>query len=563
MRASRIFGVVAAGLAALSGVGAGVAYVAGDFGSAGAPAARPGSRAGAATAAAARGAAIGANAAMVATTPAGWAEAIRAEDARAGSPGWKVGAARGNRPGLEAYADRVSVLPGQPVGLYVNVKVAGPVTVRAFRMGWYGGSGARLVWSGTAAAHPQPRAATLNAALADAGGMRATGAALAPWHLTTLVSTAGWPEGDYLFRLDTALASRYVPVTVRSADAHGRVLLVAGTMTWQAYNLWGGRSLYKSAPGSSAGRSFAVSYDRPYAGEFGAGHFLRFDLGLAQVGERSALPLAWTTDYDLARDPGLLAGAAAVVFGGHAEYWTGALHDAVIAAVGRGTNLAVFGANTSYWRVRLAGRAIGVPGQPSRRDGAPRIVVGAKDASMDPLARSDPGGATARFRDPPGARPEELLTGMRYDCFPASAPWTVSDPTWWGYAGAGLHAGEAFPGVVAPESDRVYPAADRPKPMSVVAYSRFSCRGHLTAQTSVYWVAPSGAGVFDAGTMNWVCAAALECTVPQPQRAGAVLARVTQTILAGFDVARAGVRHPARDTVSRYWLPAGNTTGAA
>jgi hypothetical protein len=47
----------------------------------------------------------------------------------------------------------------------------------------------------------------------------------------------------------------------------------------------------------------------------------------------------------------------------------------VVAAVGRGANLAVFGANTAYWRARLAGRTLGLAGQPDRRDGRPRFVV--------------------------------------------------------------------------------------------------------------------------------------------------------------------------------------------
>ncbi len=493
--------------------------------------------------------------------PATWAAVLQAENARPGLPGWMIQRRRGTAPGLDAYADRVSVLPGETVGLYVNG--SGPITVRALRMGWYGGVGARLVWSGSAVAHPQPAAVTISAPLADAGGIRATRTMTARWHPTTLLSTTGWPEGEYLIRIDNRTASRFVPLTVRSADAQGRVLLVAGTMTWQAYNRWGGRSLYQGDGDRFAARSFAVSYDRPYADEFGAGHFLPFDLPLDQIGEQHGLPLAWITDYDLARDPSILDGAAAIVFGGHAEYWTGPMWDAVLAAAGRGTNLAVFGANTAYWRVRLAGRALGVPGDRGRSGGLPRIIVGAKDAALDPLAKTDPGGATTRFRAVPHARHEELLTGLRYDCFPAAAAWTVSDPGWWGFAGAGLHAGESLPGVVGPESDRVYTLPDRPRPMEVVAYTRFSCRGRATAQTSAYWVAGSGAGVFTAGTMNWTCAAGHRCTIPRPRRAAAVLSRITANILAAFAHPRAGLTHPATDTVSRYWLPPGNTTGAA
>jgi hypothetical protein len=495
------------------------------------------------------------------TTPAGWAAAVAAENALPGTHAWWPSEA-GNRPGVEAYLDRVSVRPGDKVGLYVNA--SGTVTVTALRIGWYGGSGSRQIWRGSAVAAPQPAKATLSAPLADLGGMTGTRAVVAPWKLTTLLDTTGWPEGQYLIRVDRAGAARVVPLTVRSADAHGRVLLVAATMTWQAYNLWGGASLYKGGSDESFGaRSFAVSYDRPYADGYGAGHYIGHDLGVDQVAEQDALPLAWTTDYDVAQDPHLLDGATAIVFGGHSEYWTGVERDSVTAAVARGSNLAIFGANTAYWRVRLAGRQVGQPGEPDRRNGEPRLVVGAKDASLDPLAASDPAGAMARFRDRPAPRREEALTGMRYDCFPAAAPLTVADATWWGWAGTGLKNGDTLPGVVAPESDRVYPAADLPHPLQVVAYTKFSCRGHQTAQTSVYWVAPSGAGVFAAGTMDWPCSAVAMCTLPDQARTSTVMTRVTRNILVAFATPQVGRARPPSDNVAHFWLPARNTTGAA
>jgi hypothetical protein len=462
---------------------------------------------------------------------------------------------------LDAYADRVSVRPGEPVGLYV--RGSGTVAVRAFRIGDYGGLLARQVWAGSLTAGPQPAGRMDEDPLPDAGGMRRTHLVIAPWHRTATVPTTGWPEGDYLFRLDARKASRYVPLTVRSADAKGRVLVVVGAMTWQAYNLWGGGSLYDGDDGRFDDRSHAVSFDRPYKDGYGGGRFGTYDQPIVTLAERAGLPLAWATDYDLANDPALLTGASAVVIGGHAEYWTGPMRDAVTSAVATGTNLAVFGANTAYWRVRLAGRTIGLPGQPDRRDGRPRVVVGAKNASLDPLASSDPKGATARFRDAPAARTEEALTGMRYDCYPAETSWTVVDPGWWGYAGTDVKAGERLDGVVGPEADRVYPVAGRPTPEEVVAYQPYSCGpGARTAHTGVYWVAPSGAGVFTAGTMRWPCASQIGCTHVPGKRTSAVVSRVTMNVLTAFATAKAGAQHPAKDNVAKFALPTRATTHA-
>jgi hypothetical protein len=488
---------------------------------------------------------------------------VAGENRRPGSRSAVVGRSRGTAEGLQAFADRVSVLPGESVGLYVDAQ--GPVRIEALRTGWYAGAGARVVWRGEARARPQPRAVLENGPIPDAGGLRNTRTAVAPWHLTTTVDTSGWPEGAYLIRLDTSAATRLVPLTVRSASGQGRLLVVQSAMTWQAYNDWGGGSLYDGEDGSFGDRSLAVSFDRPYVDAYGAGRFAYYDLPILRVAERLGLPLSYATDYDVSLDPGLLDGATGIVIGGHAEYWTATARNAVVAAVHGGANLAVFGANTAYWRARLAGASTGLVGAPGRRDGRPRLVVVTKDASLDPLASKDPAGTTARFRDPPGGRPEQQLTGMQYDCFPARGRWVVSDPAWFGYAGLGMHAAQDLGAFVLPEADRVYPGRSTPPSLEVVAYDRYACRpGTQTAHTGVYWTNSAGAGVFATGTMGWACALAGSCATVTDRRATArAVDGITANILAAFARPHAGNTHPSRPNVARFWLPDRVTTGAA
>ncbi len=488
---------------------------------------------------------------------------VAAENRRPGTRDADVGQARGAAPGLQAFADRVSVLPGQSVGLYVDAR--GPVTIEALRTGWYGGAGAREVWRGRATAVPQPKAVVDDGPIPDAGGLRGARTAVAPWRMTTTIDTTGWPEGAYLLRVDTARATRLVPVTVRSADARGRLLVVQSAMTWQAYNDWGGGSLYDGDDRSFGDRSLAVSFDRPYTTAYGAGRFAYYDLPILKVAERLGLPLAYATDYDLDLDPGLLSGATGVVIGGHAEYWTARARDALTAAVAGGVNLAAFGANTAYWRARLAGRASGLPREPGRRDGRPRLVVVTKDAHLDPLAARDPGGTTARFRDRPAPRPEQQLTGMQYDCFPARASWVVTDPSWFGYAGLGVRAGQDLGAFVLPEADRAYPGPATPPSLEVVAYDRYACRpGTTTAHTGVYWTNSAGAGVFATGTMGWACALTGSCqTVTDRRGTARDVTSITANVLTAFAAVHAGLAHPSRPNLGRFWLPARVTSGAA
>ena len=78
-----------------------------------------------------------------------------------------------------------------------------------------------------------------------------------------------WPPGMYLLKLvGDAGQQQYVPLCVRDDASTAAYVLQNSVTTWQAYNLWGGYSLYYGMkPGGGqdfAHRARAVSFDRPY-----------------------------------------------------------------------------------------------------------------------------------------------------------------------------------------------------------------------------------------------------------------------------------------------------------
>src|SRR4051794_38114919 len=166
---------------------------------------------------------------------------------------WHTAAPPGTR--IEGYADRTSVLPGGSVALRVSA-TAGSFTVAAFRMGSYGTEQAALAWQGG----PYPLVAQPAPAFAPD-----TRTVTAPWQQSATVTATDWPPGAYLLRLQGADgAQSYVPLTVRSPTTAGRIVLVQAVTTWQAYNSWGGWSLYHGPDGQGESRAYAVSFDRPY-----------------------------------------------------------------------------------------------------------------------------------------------------------------------------------------------------------------------------------------------------------------------------------------------------------
>lgn len=443
---------------------------------------------------------------------------------RMGTDRWQSRSPRDHHR-IEAYATRSSGVPGTRVGLKVSTS-EGSYRALAYRIGaYYRGWGA-LVWRSRLRDGRQQPAPILAPA--------ATRTVVAPWRRDLTVDTTGWQPGFYVFKLRTRSGwDTLVPYVVSSESARGTVALVSPVTTWQAYNSWGGYSLYAGPDGDN--RSLAVSFDRPYRRTVGANDFRSAALPIVVRAEELGIRLSYFTNLDLQARPDVLAGARGYVSMGHDEYWTPGMRRTVLAARDTGTNLAFLGANTMYWRVRLV-----------RRDTGPdRLMVGYRhDAGLDPVRESRPAATTARFRDAPAARPESDLTGMQYECYPVDADYVVVSPRWWGFRGTGVQQGERIPGLVGPEADRVYPDRFTPRPLQVLSNTSYDCRGVTTTSQSVYYTTPSGAGVFNAGTLRWGCALVDRCDRPLEARTVRFVRQVTGTLLQGFARGPLAFSHP-------------------
>ena len=425
---------------------------------------------------------------------------------------------------IEGYADRTSVLSGQDVHLYVSTH-ARHYVVRAFRMGWYRGRHGRQVWQ-------SPR---LTGQLQSGPVVTnpATNTMSAPWRRSLTVSTSGWTPGDYLFRLDTGTGkSSYVPLVVRTSSALDRIVLVSAVTTWQAYNLWGCCDLYNGADGSFASRARVVTFDRPYLNGNGAGQFVRNELPIVAEAERLELRLDYVTDVDLHAYPHLLDGAAAVVSMGHDEYYSPEMRTALTTARARGANLAFFGANAIYRRIRFASTA----------HGPDRLEINYKVASEDPLYGTDNPDVTADWPAAPDARPESSLIGAQYACNLGTLrePGVVVAPHNWVFAGTNAQNGLQLPGLIGSETDAVQLAYPTPQPIKILMHSPTPCPGGGPGHAdATYYIAESGAGVFDAGSIGWSCAYA-GCA--SSARTARVVQRATDNVLSAFAQKRAGRR---------------------
>ena len=445
----------------------------------------------------------------------------------------------GSEHEIEGYAGKASVLPGESFPLFVSTTSRG-FRATAFRLGWYGGDGARLVWRS---------GALRGGAQKDPVVTGSTSTVRTEWDPVLEVPTHGWPAGAYLLRLDAdSGAQRYVPVIVRSADTKGKVVLRHAVQTWQAYNQWGGYDLYKGPDGSYDSRSLAVSLDRPYELN-GADMFLTYERNAVKLAESMGLPLAYVTDLDIAADPRLLDGAAAVISMGHDEYWTPAERAHVTAARDAGANLAFLGANALFRRTRI--------------EAGGRLIVCYKTAyTADPLYGKDDAAVTSDWRGAPHPDPESSLIGTIYEGYPANAAYVVASPDSWVFAGTGVRAGSSFPNLVGIEYDRVDPAYPVQRPMEILSHSPLTCHGAASFGDSAYYTHRGGAGVFNAGTMRWVEAIYGDAPHGITGATPGFVRQVTRNVLRAFAGGPAAARYPARDNLAAIGEPSGDPVGS-
>jgi len=276
-----------------------------------------------------------------------------AENARAGTTRWYAPHPAQER--IAGYAGSSSYLRGQTANLFVDSH-GQPFRYRVYRLGWYRGESGRLVASGRvdanrAQASPRILDDRLGGAKLLVTGWRAS---------LSFPVGASWASGFYLVRLDldARAGTSYASFVVRDSKP-GPIVVVFSTNTWQAYNTWGGVSLYRDlrmhgdARWSRPGVGHVVTSSRPYVQGYGAGDVFRYDLPLLRWLERNGYPISYVTDRDVSE--GHVAGAHTklVIISGHPEYHDVREQKAFVRLVERGVSLAILGGNSFGWHARL------------------------------------------------------------------------------------------------------------------------------------------------------------------------------------------------------------------
>jgi N,N-dimethylformamidase beta subunit-like, C-terminal/Domain of unknown function (DUF4082)/Bacterial Ig-like domain/Bacterial Ig domain len=332
------------------------------------------------------------------------ANPVVAENCLPGTPQsqWDISGA--GSQDIQGFATDISANAGSTI----HFKIDTPATayrLDIYRMGYYGGDGARLIQSVTPPAgllpQNQPACVTTGASgLIDCGNW----ATSASWDIpATAVSGVYFA---HVVRTDAVAGESHIVFVVRNDGGSSGVFFQTSDTTWQAYNQYGGNSLYVGGPGSDPGRAYKVSYNRPVTTRQTSPEDSVFNAEYPMIRwlERNGYDVSYTTGVDSDRRGALIRNHRVFLSVGHDEYWSATQRANVEAARNAGVNLAFLSGNEVFWKTRWEGD---------------RTLVTYKEthqsAKLDPLANV----WTGSWRDPrpfnpEGGQPENALTGTLF-----------------------------------------------------------------------------------------------------------------------------------------------------
>jgi len=453
------------------------------------------------------------------------------ENQNTGSPASEWDVVGSGATGIQGFATDMSVNRGGTVHFKVLTPAAA-YQIAIYRMGYYGGLGARRIATIAPTAtlpQTQPPCLTETATgLVDCGNW----AESASWQVpATAVSGIYFAK---LTRTDNGGASHIVFV-VRDDAGKSDLLFQTSDSTWQAYNRYGGNSLYTGGPATSPNRAYKVSYNRPLTtrGTTPTNSVFNAEYPMVRWLEMNGFDVSYISGVDTDRAGATLLDPKshkAFLSVGHDEYWSGPQRANVEAARGAGMHLAFFSGNEVFWKTRWEASIDG-------SGTAYRTLVSYKEthanADIDPTSSWTGTWRDPRFSPPAdGGRPENALTGTIFtvQCCQGQYPSIVVPPAaathrFWrnspiavsgggvlGPVVSGVNA--ASGGILGYEFDEDLDNGFRPAGLAQLSsttatvdekvrdYGNTYGAGTATHSLTIYRAA-SGAIVFGAGTIQW------------------------------------------------------------
>lgn len=445
------------------------------------------------------------SAAFAGFAPGARSKLVQEENSRPGATDWQLTRVRINEGKyrtslIEGYCSHQSIAAGERLSIFVSCKPARQFTLDVYRMGYYGGTGARHVkrFAGLdGMTQPVPAIGK------EPGRVREC-----KWRPSLEFEIPDdWLSGVYLGKLTTVPESSsepywqsYVIFIVRD-NRKADVLFQCSDNTWQAYNRWPvNESLYTHPNGAHA-PGVAVSFDRPYGKynqifehplSIGSGEFLLWEFPLCYWLEQHGYDVTYGSNVD-GMNANFITRCRTFVSVGHDEYWDVRQYDAAHAAIDAGVNY--------LW---LCGNSVFIvsPFKPSTDGQKNRTITRA--GCYGPLRDDEIASYASLFAGLKDTAPDErTIIGARSVVpFNGGGDWTCTNPTHWVFADTGMKQGSSIPGLVGWEHHGE-PDLNR-EGLEVLAEGSVWAGGTREGRyAATIFSGPKGNFVFNAATIFW------------------------------------------------------------
>lgn len=401
---------------------------------------------------------------------------------------------------IEGYCSCQSVKAGEVLEVFVSTQPVARFALEVFRMGYYGGEGARLMAEfGPFQGKAQPTPEMGEQRLMEC-----------QWEATTAITIPqDWPSGVYLGRLTTLPDAADQPywqsyvIFVVKDDRPADILFQCSDNTWQAYNRWPVNESLYTDPRAAHAPGVSVSFDRPYGSmaqpsivnqplSMGSGEFLLWEYPLCYWLEEQGYDVTYCANVDNLELANLTR-CKTLISVGHDEYWDLRQYENVKTAIAEGMSVLWLSANDVYMVTPFSANAAGAANRRLTRE------------TCYGEFREEEKEAYAKVLGPfenPGPDERDIIGARTVVPFNGGGDWTCSLPDHWLFEGTGMKKGESIPGLVGWE---FHGDADPDRAgLEVVAEGNVWAGGtRLGRYVATVFPGPKGNVVFNASTIFW------------------------------------------------------------